>query len=294
MTIAIVGVVGAGLMGRGIAQAVAQAGHRVLLHDSNATQWQGARGAIEASLARFVEKGTLSVDDRGATLERIAFVSTLEELAACDLVIEAIVESLDAKRALWAALERACPAHTRFASNTSSLSITEQAAGLANPARLCGLHFFNPVPVMPLVEVVRGLETAPGLIEEMLAFVARLGKTAIPARDESGFVVNLLLVPYLLDAVRALERGVGDVAAIDAAMRLGAGHPMGPFTLLDFVGLDTVVRIGEILFDQYREARYAPPPLLRRMVTAGRLGKKNGRGFYDWSGETPVPLELRL
>jgi 3-hydroxybutyryl-CoA dehydrogenase len=147
---------------------------------------------------------------------------------------------------------------------------------------------------MPLVEVVRGLETSPALMDEMLAFITSLGKTAIPARDESGFVVNLLLVPYLLDAVRALERGVGDVAGIDAAMRLGAGHPMGPFTLLDFVGLDTVVRIGEILFDQYREARYAPPPLLRRMVTAGRLGKKNGRGFYDWTGPKPVPMGLGL
>lgn len=294
MTIAIVGVVGAGLMGRGIAQAVAQAGHRVLLHDSNGAQWNSARGAIEASLAKFVEKGTLSAEDRVTTLERIAFVPALEELAACDLVVEAIVESLDAKRALWAALERACPAQTRFASNTSSLSITDQAAGLANPGRLCGLHFFNPVPLMPLVEVVRGLETAPTLMDEMLAFVAGLGKTAIATRDESGFVVNLLLVPYLLDAVRALERGVGDVASIDAAMRLGAGHPMGPFTLLDFVGLDTVVRIGDIMFEQYRETRYAPPPLLRRMVTAGRLGKKNGRGFYDWRGSSPVPLELGL
>ncbi|MDX2012865.1 MAG: 3-hydroxyacyl-CoA dehydrogenase family protein, partial [Myxococcaceae bacterium] len=208
--------------------------------------------------------------------------------------VEAIVESLDAKRALWAALERACPAPTRFASTSSSLSITDQAAGLANPGRLCGLHFFNPVPLMPLVEVVRGLETAPTLMDEMLAFVAGLGKTAIATRDESGFVVNLLLVPYLLDAVRALERGVGDVASIDAAMRLGAGHPMGPFTLLDFVGLDTVVRIGEIMFEQYRETRYAPPPLLRRMVTAGRLGKKNGRGFYDWRGPSPVALELGL
>lgn len=294
MTISTVGVVGAGLMGSGIAQAAAMAGHDVLIHDSNGAQWNSARGAIEASLAKLVEKGKLPAEALTETRARITFVPDLAAFAACDLVIEAIVESLEPKRALWRQLEAVCRADTLFATNTSSLSVGDQAVGLVHPERLLGMHFFNPVPMMPLVEVVRSIRTSAEAIEAGLAFARGLGKTAITSRDESGFVVNLLLVPYLIDAVRALERGVGTVADLDAAMKLGAGHPMGPFTLLDFVGLDTVVKIGDIMFDQYREARYAPPPLLRRMVAAGYLGKKNGRGFYDWHGAQPVPMELGL
>ncbi len=294
MSIGTVGVVGAGLMGSGIAQTVAMAGHDVLIHDSNGAQWNTARGRIESSLAKLVEKGKLTPEALLATSSRINFVPDLGAFAVCDLVIEAIVESLDAKRALWQRLETICRQETLFATNTSSLSVVDQTVGVQHPERLLGMHFFNPVPMMPLVEVVRSVRTAPAAIDAVLEFARGLGKTAITSRDESGFVVNLLLVPYLVDAVHALERGIGTIADIDAAMKLGAGHPMGPFTLLDFIGLDTVVQIGEIMFDQYREARYAPPPLLRRMVAAGYLGKKSGVGFYDWRGAQPVPMELGL
>ncbi|MEO5799670.1 MAG: 3-hydroxyacyl-CoA dehydrogenase family protein [Gemmatimonadales bacterium] len=294
MTIRSVAVVGSGLMGSGIAQAVATGGFAVLVHDADAAQWPRARAGIEKSLAKFVEKNQLTSDARDATLARLSFATSLDALADCDLVIEAIVESLEAKQQLWRALEGVCRSDALFATNTSSLSVVDQSVGLAHPERLLGLHCFNPVPMMPLVEVVRSIRTAPAAIEAALAFVQAIGKTPVTARDESGFIVNLLLVPYLIDAVRALEHGTGSIAEIDAAMKLGAGHPMGPLTLLDFVGLDTVVRIGEIMFDQYREPRYAPPPLLRRMVTAGFLGQKSGKGFYDWSGAMPVPMELGL
>ncbi len=294
MTQVLVGVVGAGLMGSGIAQAAAVAGHEVLVHDSNGAQWNHARGVIEASLGKLVEKGKLTPEALLAARERIRFVPTLEDLAPCDVVIEAIVETLAPKQALWQALEKVCRTDTLFATNTSSLSVVDQTIGLQHPERLIGLHFFNPVPMMPLVEVVRSVQSSPQAMLAGLEFVAGLGKTAVTTRDESGFIVNLLLVPYLLDAVRALERGVGSMTDIDAAMKLGAGHPMGPFTLLDFVGLDTVVKIGEIIFDQYRETRYAPPPLLRRMVAAGYTGKKSGKGFYDWTGDVPAAMELGL
>jgi 3-hydroxybutyryl-CoA dehydrogenase len=292
VTIDLVGVVGAGLMGRGIAQVAATSGHRVLVHDTDPSQWDRALPAITASLDKFVAKGTLGAGNRDAALSRLVFVSSLEELAEADLVIEAIVEDLEAKRALWGRLEVTCRGDCLFASNTSSLSIVEQGRDLERPERLVGLHFFNPVPVMQLVEVVRSIRSEPAAIEVATAFVRGLGKVPVLTRDEAGFLVNLLLVPYLLDAVRAVERGSGDATTIDTAMTLGAGHPMGPLTLLDVVGLDTVVRIGDIMFDQYREARYAPPPLLRRMVAAGMTGRKGGRGFYDWSGAAPVPMEL--
>jgi 3-hydroxybutyryl-CoA dehydrogenase len=289
-----VGVVGAGLMGRGIAQVAAVAGHEVLVHDAAPAQWDAALTAIGASLERFVAKGTLDTATRDAALARLRFVPELSAFADREVVIEAIVEDLEAKRELWQRLEATCTPSCLFATNTSSLAVVDQAAGLAHPGRLVGLHFFNPVPRMQLVEVVRSIETSEATVAAATAFVTGLGKVPVTTRDESGFLVNLLLVPYLLDAVRALERGVGDTAAIDTGMTLGAGHPMGPLTLLDFVGLDTVVRIAEIMFDQYREPRYAPPPLLRRMVSAGRLGRKNQLGFYDWRGEHPVPLELGL
>jgi 3-hydroxybutyryl-CoA dehydrogenase len=289
-----IAVVGAGLMGRGIAQVAATAGYRVLVHDSDAQQWPAALAAITASLDKFVEKGKLTVERRTEVLGLLEFHGALEALAGSELVIEAIVEQLDAKRDLWKRLEAVCASDTTFASNTSSLSIVDQAAGLAHPERVVGLHFFNPVPVMQLVEVVRSVRTDPRALERAEEFVRAIGKVPVHCRDASGFVVNRLLVPYLIDAVRALEDGTGSIADIDTAMTLGAGHPMGPLTLLDFVGLDTVVRICEIMFDQYREPRFAPPPLLRRMVAAGHLGRKNGKGFYDWGVTPPVPLELGL
>ncbi|HPF60660.1 MAG: 3-hydroxyacyl-CoA dehydrogenase family protein [Gemmatimonadetes bacterium] len=289
-----VGVVGAGQMGRGIAQVAAVAGHAVVLHDQEPGQWETGRAAIEQSLDKFVEKRKLTPEERDAALARITFSTRLDALAPAELVIEAIVEDLGAKQALWRRLEAVTGKVCLFASNTSSLSIVDQSVGLAHPDRLMGLHFFNPVPLMALVEVVRSVRTSPAVLATGEAFVRGLGKVPVPARDESGFVVNRLLVPYLLDAVRALEHGLGRVEDLDAAMHLGAGHPMGPFTLLDFVGLDTVVRIADIMFDQFREPRYAPPPLLRRMVAAGYHGRKNGRGFYDWSTEPPAPMELGL
>lgn len=289
-----VAVIGAGLMGRGIAQVAATAGCRVLVHDTDATQWPAALEAITASLDKFVDKGKLTAERRDAALKQLEFHGALDALSGADLVIEAIVEQLDAKRELWRRLEHLCPPTTVFASNTSSLAIVDQAVGLEHPERLVGLHFFNPVPMMQLVEVVRSVRTAPEVIDRAEAFVRAIGRVPVRCRDESGFVVNRLLVPYLLDAVRVLESGSGSIADIDTAMMLGAGHPMGPLTLLDFVGLDTVVRIGEIMFDQYRDARFAPPPLLRRMVAAGHLGRKNGRGFYDWNVQPPIPMELGL
>jgi len=289
-----VGVVGAGLMGRGIAQVVAVAGHPVIVHDQDAAQWETAQAEIERSLGKFVEKGKLDPTARDAALARLTFSTRLDALAPAEIVIEAIVEELGAKQALWRRLEAVTSKICLYASNTSSLAIVDQAIGLAHPDRLMGLHFFNPVPMMPLVEVVRSIQTAPAVVAAGEQFVRGLGKVAIPARDESGFVVNRLLVPYLLDAIRALEHGVGSVVDLDQAMHLGAGHPMGPFRLLDFVGLDTVMRIAEIMFDQFRETRFAPPPLLRRMVAAGYHGRKNGRGFYDWTGAEPMPMELGL
>ena len=290
----IVAVVGAGLMGRGIAQVAATAGYRVLVHDTDATQWPDALSAITASLDKFVEKGTITAEQRADALARLEFHGALDALGGAELVIEAIVEQLDAKRELWRRLEHICSPATMFGSNTSSLAIVDQAVGLDHPERLVGLHFFNPVPMMQLVEVVRSVRTAPEVVDRAEAFVRAIGRVPVRCRDESGFVVNRLLVPYLLDAVRVLEGGTGHIADIDTAMTLGAGHPMGPLTLLDFVGLDTVVRIAEIMFDQYREPRFAPPPLLRRMVAAGHLGRKNGKGFYDWSVKPPVPMELGL
>lgn len=289
-----IAVVGVGLMGRGIAQVAATAGCRVLVHDTDAQQWPEALEAITASLDTFVEKGKLTPERRAAALGLLEFHGALDALGGAELVIEAIVEQLDAKRELWRRLEHVCAPTTVFASNTSSLAIVDQAVGLDHPERVVGLHFFNPVPMMQLVEVVRSVRTAPEAIDRAEAFVRAIGRVPVRCRDESGFMVNRLLVPYLLDAVRLLEHGTGSIADIDTAMTLGAGHPMGPLTLLDFVGLDTVVRIGDIMFDQYREARFAPPPLLRRMVAAGHLGRKNGKGFFDWNVQPPVPMELGL
>lgn len=283
MKIKTVGVLGCGLMGAGIAEVAAKAGHETTVRELSESLLDKGLERIHRSLARAVEKGKLSAEERDAVLGRISGTVALEDLGGCDLVIEAIVENLDQKTKTFAALDKAVQEGAIFASNTSSLTITELAVATQRPERFVGLHFFNPVPVMKLVEVVRTLLTDDGAYEAAFEFCRGLGKEPIACRDNSGFIVNRLLVPYLLDAVRALEEGVGSVEDIDKGMQLGTGYPMGPFTLLDFVGLDTTLYIAEIMFDEYREKRFAPPPLLKQMVTAGRLGRKSGRGFYDHS-----------
>ena len=250
--------------------------------------------AIDKNLARLVEKGTITEAAKNETRGRLKGTTVVEDLKNCDLVIEAIIEQLPAKRELFATLDQLCPPATIFASNTSSLNITEIATATKRPQHFVGLHFFNPVPVMKLVEVVRTIATDAAVYEEVVAFGAKLGKTAVRAHDCTGFIVNRLLVPYLLDAIRALEEGVGSIEDIDKAMQLGCGYPMGPFTLLDFVGLDTTKSIADIMFDEYREKRFAAPPTLRKLVSAGFYGKKSGRGFYDYSGEKPVAVEPGL
>ena len=287
-----VGVVGAGLMGAGIAQATATSGFDTILRDVDEGALKRAWVGMEKSTAKFVEKGQLTGNARDAALGRVKTTTELGAMSGVDLVIEAVPEVAATKIHLFQELHSLCPPTTAFASNTSSLSIGLLAAGSGRPDRFVGLHFFNPVPLMPLVEVIRGITTSAEIYEAALGFVRQLGKETVEARDVPGFVVNLLLVPYLLDAVRVRERGIATTVDIDRGMALGCGHPMGPLTLLDFVGLDTVVRIGEIMFDEYREQRYAPPPLLRRMVAAGWLGRKSGKGFYDYASGTPVPVEL--
>jgi 3-hydroxybutyryl-CoA dehydrogenase len=289
-----VGVLGCGLMGSGIAQAAATAGFPTVVRDVEAGLLARGEEAIVKSLGKLVDKAKLEPAARDAALKRLTFTTDLDRLADCDLIIEAVTEDLELKTGLWRALDPRCPAETIFASNTSSLSIGDMAAATARPDRFIGLHFFNPVPLMPLVEIVRAVSTSRDVFERTMTFARRLGKEPIAARDRSGFVVNRLLVPYLLDAVRALEQGVGSAPDIDRGMQLGCGHPMGPLTLVDFVGLDTLVRIAEIMFDEYREPRFAPPPLLRRMVAAGLHGRKSGRGFYDYASDPPTPIDLGL
>lgn len=287
-----VGVAGCGLMGSGIAEIAAKAGCGVVVREVDDAALEAGRARVEKSLARAVAKNKLGEAERDAALARTTFTTELAGLAGCDLVVEAIVESLAAKNALFAELDEACGPKTIFASNTSSLPITDMAAATSRADRFVGLHFFNPVPVMKLVEVVRTLATSPETFDAAFAFAEKVGKAPVAARDNSGFVVNLLLVPYMLDAIRQLERGMASMEDIDKAMTLGCGYPMGPFTLCDFVGIDTLHRIAEIMFDEYREERYAPPPLLKRLVALGRFGRKTGAGFYDWTPDGPVALEL--
>jgi 3-hydroxybutyryl-CoA dehydrogenase len=282
MKIEKVGVVGAGLMGAGIAEVAAKAGYQTIVREISDDLVRKGMGRIEASFARAVEKGKLASVERDAARGRLNATTDLKTLALCDIVIEAIVENLDTKAETYRELDRICKPEAIFCSNTSSLTITELAAATRRPDRFVGLHFFNPVPVMKLVEVVRTIATSTETEQSVLEFARSLGKEPIRAQDNSGFVVNRLLVPYLLDAVRALEEGVGSREDIDKGMELGCGHPMGPLRLLDFVGLDTTYYIAEIMFHEYREKRFAPPPLLKRMVLAGRLGKKSGRGFYEY------------
>ena len=289
-----IGVLGGGLMGSGIAQVAAGAGFRTIVREVSEPFAAKARAAIEKTLAKGIEKGKVTAEQRDRTLGNLEFTTQLDRFADCELVIEAVVEELQVKNALWKELNGICPPKTIFASNTSSLTLAAMIGATGRPDRLVGLHFFNPVPLMKLVEVVRTVSTSDETAQAAFAFARAVGKEPIAAKDSSGFVVNLLLVPYMLDAIRALEHGVATVQDIDTGMALGAGHPMGPFTLLDFVGLDTVYRIAEIMFEEYREQRYAPPPLLKRMVLAGMYGKKNGKGFYDYSGETSRPSALGI
>jgi 3-hydroxybutyryl-CoA dehydrogenase len=293
MTIRKVGVVGCGLMGSGIALVSAQAGFPTVVREVTPELVEKGLKGIEKNLARLVEKGTVTEAARGEIRGRLKGVTSLDELKDCDVIVEAIIEQLPAKRELFASLDSLCPLHTIFASNTSSLTITEIAAATRRAQRFVGLHFFNPVPVMKLVEVVKTIATDPAVYEEMVTFGAKLGKTPVRANDGGGFIVNRLLVPYLLDAIRALQEGVGSVVDIDNSMKFGCGYPMGPFTLLDFVGLDTTYYISQIMFDEFKEKRFAAPPLLKRMVLAGWHGKKTGRGFYDYADPAnPKPMSL--
>lgn len=281
MKIKTVGVVGCGLMGAGIAEVSAAAGFRTIVREVSEELLEKGRARIERSLGKAVERGKLDEAARDATLGRLEGVVDLEGLADCDLVIEAIIENLDAKKQLFGTLDEILEEHAVIASNTSSLTITQLAMATRRPERVVGLHFFNPVPRMKLVEVVRTLLSSDDVIESLTEWVEALGKEPVACKDNSGFIVNRLLVPYMLDAIRAYEEGVGSIEDIDKAMQLGCGYPMGPFTLLDFVGLDTTYYIANIMFDEYREKRFAPPPLLKQMVQAGRFGKKSGRGFYE-------------
>ena len=283
MAIQKVGVVGCGLMGSGIAQVCAQAGFPTVVREVSPEIVDKGLKSIEKNLARLVEKFTITEAQKSEIRGRLKGTTSLDDMKECDLIIEAIIEQLPAKRELFSTLDALCPPSTIFASNTSSLTITEIGAATKRPQRFVGLHFFNPVPVMKLVEVVRTIATDPAVYEEAVAFGAKLGKTPVRAHDSTGFIVNRLLVPYLLDAIRALEEGVGSIEDIDNSMKLGCGYPMGPFTLLDFVGLDTTYYIAQIMFDEFHERRFASPPLLKRMVLAGWNGRKAGRGFYDYS-----------
>jgi len=283
MAIEKVGVVGCGLMGSGIAQIAAHAGCQVTVREVSTAVLEKGLQSIDKNLQRLVDKGTLAVPDRDQIRGRLQGTTNLEDLKDCDLVIEAIIEQLPAKKELWTALDKICPKHTIFASNTSSLSITEMATFTQRPDRFLGLHFFNPVPVMKLVEVIRTIATDKKVEEDAVAFAIRVGKTPVRTTDRTGFIVNRLLVPFLLDAIRALEEGVGSIEDIDNSMKLGCGHPMGPLTLLDFVGNDTTYYIANIMFDEFKEKRFAPPPLLKRMVLMGWNGRKAGKGFYDYS-----------
>jgi len=277
-----VGVAGCGLMGSGIAEVCARAGFPVVVREVSDELLERGLARIDASMARAVERGKLTGPDRAVARARISGTTRLSDFAGCEVILEAVIEKMDEKKRLYAELDGICPPATVFASNTSSLSITEMASATRRPERVLGLHFFNPVPVMKPVEMVRGLLTSEGVLDEARAFCERLGKTVVACKDYPGFIVNLLLVPYLLDAIRALEMGVASKEDIDTAVRLGLNHPMGPLTLLDFVGIDTTYYIAEAMFDEFKDTRYAAPPLMRKMVLAGQHGRKTGRGFYEY------------
>ena len=282
MAIKQVGVVGCGLMGGGIAQVTAQAGYPTTVVEASQELLDRGLAAIRRNLDGLVQKGRLEAGQREALLGRLRGSATLEDLGGCDLVIEAITESLPLKKETFARLDRLCPPHAILATNTSSCTVVELAAATKRPARVLGLHFFNPAPVMRLVEVVRTILTGDEAFRAAWGFVESLEKTPVATKDTTGFIVNRLLVPYLLEAVRLLESGGASKEDIDQAMKLGCGYPMGPFALLDLVGLDTTLHVAEVMFEEFREPRFAPPSLIRRMVAAGQLGRKSGKGFYDY------------
>jgi 3-hydroxybutyryl-CoA dehydrogenase len=295
MEIRKVGVLGCGLMGSGIAQVAATAGFETMVKEVSDDLIAKGFGGIEKSLAKFAEKGTITSDQQRDIRGRLSGTTSFNELADCDIIIEAIIENLEDKRSTYKQLDEICKPETIFASNTSSLSITEMMTATSDERqrRFIGMHFFNPVPLMKLVEVVKTILTDDDVYEQAVDFGKKLGKVPVRAGDKTGFIVNRLLVPYMLDAIRALEEGVGSIVDIDNAMKLGCGYPMGPFTLGDFVGLDTTYYIAEIMFTEFREKRFAPPPLLKRMVLAGLYGRKAGRGFYDYKDpKNPTPMNL--
>ena len=282
MAVQTVGVVGIGQMGSGIVEVFARAGCPVVAREINQDLLERGKDYLQRSFARGVERGKLSQTDADAALGRVSFTTELADFAHCDLVIEAATENMQLKKTLFTELDVICKPEAILASNTSSLSITEIGSATQRPDRVVGLHFFNPVPVMPLIEIVRGLLTSEETLDAVRQLGALLNKQLVFARDNPGFIVNLLLVPYLFDAIRALENGVATKEDVDTAIKLGLNHPMGPFTLLDFVGLDTCLFIGDAMYQEFKDVRYAAPPLLRRMVTAGLLGRKSGRGFYSY------------
>jgi 3-hydroxybutyryl-CoA dehydrogenase len=289
-----VGVVGCGLMGHGIAQICAQAGWDVVVREVDQGQLDKGIAKIDKQLGRAVEKDKMEQSDADAIRGRITPTLDYSDLAGSDLVIEAITEDLDAKLEMWREVDGVAGEGATFATNTSSLPVIDQAMATTRPERFLGLHFFNPAQVMPLLEVVQTVTTSEETLKLGFDVGEKLGKTCVHARDKTGFIVNRLLVPYMLDAIRAYEEGVGSIEEIDTAMKAGANHPMGPLTLLDFVGLDTTKSIADVMFDEYRERRFAAPPTLRKMVAAGLYGRKSGKGFYDYSGEEPVPTDLGL
>ncbi|MGH2979602.1 MAG: 3-hydroxyacyl-CoA dehydrogenase family protein [Solirubrobacterales bacterium] len=291
MDIKKVGVVGCGLMGHGIAQVSAQSGYDVVVREVSQEKLDAGLAKVKKQLDRAVEKGRMEQSAADEVLGRITPTLKYEDLADCDLVVEAITEDLDMKLEMWKELDSIVKGEALFATNTSSLPAITQAAATRRPEQFIGLHFFNPVQVMPLLEVVQSIMSSAGAIEAGQEWGNSLKKTVVLARDKAGFIVNRLLIPYLLDGIRAWEEGFGTIEQIDAAMKGGANHPMGLFELLDFVGLDTSHSVGEIMFDEYREKRFAPPPTLRKLVAAGHLGRKTGRGFYDYSGDKPVPMD---
>lgn len=288
MQIKKVGVLGAGLMGHGIAQVSAQAGYDVVLREVSQEQLDKGLGKIEKQLARAVEKGKLEQGDADGVLGRIQGTLDYPDLADCDLVIEAVTEDLGLKVEMWRELDGIVKDGALLATNTSSLAVIDQAAATKRPGQMIGLHFFNPAQVMKLVEVIRSVATDDAAFDAGLEWGRSLGKLCVQTKDKAGFIVNRLLVPYMLDAIRAYEEGVGSITEIDEAMKAGAGHPMGPLTLADFVGLDTMGSICDVMFDEFRERRFARPPTLRKMLAAGWFGRKSGKGFYDYSGDAPV------
>ncbi len=294
MAIEKIGILGCGLMGAGIAQVCAQPGFETVVREIDQEFIDRGFALIEKNVKRAVEKGKISEKDKHAMWNRLKGTLELDDLRDCDLIIEAVVENLEAKNEMFSALDKICPKKTILASNTSSLTVMAMAASTDRPDRFCGLHFFNPVPVMQLVEVVKTIGTSGQTTDTCFEFCKKIGKKPILAKDNSGFIVNRLLIPYLLDAIKVLEEGLASTEDIDTGMKLGLNYPMGPLTLLDFVGLETVYEVANIMFEEYHEQRFAPPPLLKKMVLAGYYGRKSGKGFYDYSGDKPVASDLGI